>query len=319
MKNNKLYFLLLSIALFTFSNAQTVELNEIENFGKNPGNLRLFSFNTKNASNKSIVFVLHGCSQTAQKIEEICEWATLAQKNDFVLMYPQQRMINNPSLCFNWFLDADINHNGECQSIYNMMRYAVDTLKIDSTRIYFYGLSAGACMVQVMCANYPWLINTAATLAGVPFKTHIGVDAFKFLGKVKRQTPDEWGQLVRNQTIFYKGTFPKIIVMQGNEDKIVDFEYSNEVIKQWTNVSQCSDTATNQNLNYKGNSFVHRSEYENNQKEVKVIFYKIMGLGHQVPINEGKGYNQGGRKKMFSKDISFFSTFYIANDFNLIK
>lgn len=43
-----------------------------------------------------------------------------------------------------------------------------------------------------------------------------------------------------------------------------------------------------------------------------------MILGHVIPIDPGEGELQGGAKGTFSKDINFFSTYFIARDFGLI-
>ena len=84
-----------------------------------------------------------------------------------------------------------------------MTRYAIDSLKVDSTKLFFYGLSAGACMTEVFCSNYPWMVNAAAICAGIPYSTATGVDALNLLGKTQIKTAKEWGDLVRNQNKFY--------------------------------------------------------------------------------------------------------------------
>ncbi len=303
-----------------FFNALTAaSLKEITSFGANPGNLKLFSFNDSVSKNKAIVFVLHGCSQTANGIEELSDWQKLAQKNDFVLFYPQQKLINNTSLCFNWFLEGDINRNGESLSIYSMMRYAIDTLKIDSTHIYFYGVSAGACMAEVMCANYPWLVNSAAICAGIPFKTFTGTKTINLLGKTQIKSPEEWGNLVKNQNLFYTGKYPNIIIVHGTEDAVADFGYAEELVKQWANVNGVKYHPAIIHEKFAGNEKVERIIYESDKLKNAVIFYKIKGISHKVPIDVGDGEKQGGKDKLFSEDIDFFSTYYIAKDFNLIK
>jgi feruloyl esterase len=311
--------ILLLVGILFFNAANSIILKEIKRFGPNPGNLKLFSFNDSAAKNKAVVFVLHGCSQTANNIEELSDWKKLAVKNDFVLFYPQQKLINNASLCFNWFLEGDINRNGESLSIYNMMRYAIDTLKIDSTKIYFYGVSAGACMAEVMCANYPWLINSAAICAGIPFKTFTGTKTINLLGKTQTKTAQQWGALVKNQNLFYNGKYPCIIVIHGTEDAVADYGYAEEIIKQWTNVNDVKDKPTIIYERFTGNKKVERQVYESDKIRNAVIFYKISGISHKLPVDVGDGEKQGGKDKLFSEDIGFFLTYYIAKDFNLIK
>jgi len=296
-------------------------LKEVSNFGYNPGNLSLFTYNGNERSftaGKPLVIAMHGCAMTADKLCEITDWNLLALKNDFIVFYPQQKLINNPSNCFNWFYESDINRNGECLSIYNMIRYALDSLKADSTKIFLYGVSAGACMSEVVSANFPWLINTAAIYAGIPYRAATGSGAVRLLGKTQIKDAKEWGDLVRTQTPYYKGTYPKMIVLHGTEDFVTDFGYSDEIIKQWTNVHQISDKPVVRDTAFMNNKKIQRFVYGNKSKP-SLIYYKMIGLSHKIAVDIGTNENEGGKDKLFSEDIDFFSTYYIAKDFGLIK
>jgi poly(hydroxyalkanoate) depolymerase family esterase len=313
-------FFFYTFLFFTGSSFSQSHLKEIKNFGENPGKLSLYSFNASDRSftkNKPLVMALHGCAMTAQKLNKLTEWDSLAKKNDFVVFYPQQKIINNGSNCFNWFLEKDINRNGESFSLYQMIRYAIDSLQIDSTRIFFYGVSAGACMSDVMCANYPWLIKKAAIYAGIPFKTATGAAGLKLAGKAIIKPANERIYNVKKQTPFYSGNFPEIIILHGTEDFVTDYAYAGEFVKQWTGVHEISDKATVTDTAFNNNNRVQRFSYQDHENE-KVIYYKIIGLGHKIAVDEGNGEGKGGKDKFFSENVGFFSTYFIARDFGLI-
>ncbi len=319
MFKKHLFFLFIFFATFLSSQ---VKLKEIANFGTNPGNLKLFAVNDSNkieTRSKPLVLVLHGCSQGAFDINEITDWSTLANKNNFVVLFPQQKLINNVSLCFNWMIENDINKTGECLSIYQMMRYAIDTLNIDSTKIFLYGVSAGACMSEVLCANYPWLINKAAICAGIPFRTATGLNTVQIMGKTIERDEKTWGDLVRSQNSEYKGKYPGIILVHGTQDFVADYGYASEMVKQWTNVLKIPVKPTFKDTVFNGNKKVHRYIYGDKTRTEAMVFYKIIGMGHKVPVDIGTGESKGGKDKLFSEDIDFFSTYYIAKDFGLIK
>ena len=85
-------------------------LVETVGFGSNPGDLKMFSYqpDDQRARKKTaLVVVLHGCTQTAADYEKGPGWKALADKWGFVLLLPQQELLNNPNLCFNWFNGAD--------------------------------------------------------------------------------------------------------------------------------------------------------------------------------------------------------------------
>ena len=104
-------------------------LVEVEQFGSDPGNLRMFVHVPSSLPDTSIahplVVVLHGCSQSAAGFAEQSGWNELADRVGFYVIYPQQRTGNNASHCFNWFQEKDITRgSGEVESIHNMVKHA---------------------------------------------------------------------------------------------------------------------------------------------------------------------------------------------------
>src|SRR5690606_7496322 len=69
---------------------------KISDFGRNIGNLNMFvhSGAQKKIQNVPLVVVLHGCSQSAQKVAEQSGWNELADKYGFVVIYPEQKRSN---------------------------------------------------------------------------------------------------------------------------------------------------------------------------------------------------------------------------------
>ena len=59
------------------------ELYEINDFGENKGNLKMYVHEPTNTStNMPLVVILHGCTQNALQIAEATEWNRLADKYD---------------------------------------------------------------------------------------------------------------------------------------------------------------------------------------------------------------------------------------------
>ena len=88
----------LKIIIFLISiNGYCQELQEIKNFGSNPGNLRMFYFNPNpdNSIKKPVVIALHGCGQSAENFNKITDWTKLATEENFILIFPQQKTSNN--------------------------------------------------------------------------------------------------------------------------------------------------------------------------------------------------------------------------------
>ena len=97
------------------------QLQDVERFGTNPGNLRM-RFLPADGAARPLVVALHGCTQTAAGFAEGSGWSRLAEANDFALLLPEQRAINNRKTCFSWFEPRDTRRGeGEVESIRQMI------------------------------------------------------------------------------------------------------------------------------------------------------------------------------------------------------
>lgn len=314
------FFTSIILCLFNPSGICAQSLTEISDFGNNDGDLRMYLHETikKNEVPRPLVVVLHGCSQSAENVAKQSGWNALADKYDFLVIYPEQKYSNNVSHCFNWFYEKDLDpERGESSSILEMIDYTRRNYAIDSNQIFIYGLSAGAAMSVNLLGNRPTLFNSGASLAGGPYGMATNfVQAARAMLNPKTKTAKEWASLVpksKNQI------YPKLIIVHGTIDNSVDFANAIELIKQWTYLHQIEYKNRISVGDFMGNTAVQRFEYPENENDSDVIFYKIKDLGHALPVDPGTQENQGGETGIFAVDCDFFSTYYIAKDFGLIK
>lgn len=313
----------ISVFLFYYNTNSYSQLVEVKDFGKNPGNLKMYMYQpssvTDTMKNVPLVVALHGCSQNAKEIHLQSDWKKLAEENKFIVIYPQQKRENNLSNCFNWFNAKDQEgEQGELYSIKEMIDYTQKNNSIDSSKIFAYGVSAGAIMSVNLLANYPNLFNGGAIFAGAPYKiASTAIDGMKVSMKTINKSPEEWGKLIPNKDSVKH--VPKLIIGHGVNDLVVDISNSYELIDQWSNFNQMDVDADETISNFENNPLINRRVYRNSMNEDKIIFYLIDKTGHTLPIDPGDGEKQGGKKGMFATDKDFFSTYYIAKDFGLIR
>src|SRR5471032_986879 len=130
-------------------------------FAPNPGNLRMFRYlpgasARAGATNQEalkagapLVVVLHGCGQTASGYDLGAGWCQLADQLGFAVLAPEQKAVNNPNTCFNWFNPEDITRGqGEAASIAAMIQTLIETHRLDGGRVFITGLSAGGAMAS---------------------------------------------------------------------------------------------------------------------------------------------------------------------------
>jgi poly(hydroxyalkanoate) depolymerase family esterase len=315
--------LLVFLFVFQFSTVfSQTELIEITNFGSNPGNLDMFLNAPKNLkSKKSLVVVLHGCTQSANSIASQSGWNDLSDKYGFTVLYPQQKMLNNQNQCFNWFQKKDIDKNkGEVFSIKQMIDFTIDSLNLNRDSIYVYGLSAGAAMGVALMADYPEIFQSGAILAGGPFYSATNpIKAFGTLIAPKLKSGEEWVKPILEQHQDSIKKYPKLIVIHGTSDQVVNIENSRQLVLQWTAIHHLSSIPSDTIYDFKDHQDFVNFIYKDSLNKEVVSYLEVSYLGHDLMVDPGEGAKQGGQTGMFSKDKDFYSTFWIAQKFGLIE
>lgn len=316
------YIITLTLFLIVFKfNAQT-GWNTVTSFGSNPGNLAMYSYAPTALPNHApLVVVMHGCTQTATQYATESGWNLLADQHQFYTVYPEQNSTNNSSKCFNWFNYDDQNRGqGEAMSIKQMVDYMISHFSIDTNQIYVTGLSAGACMTNVMMATYPDVFNKGAVMAGAPFKSATSaLGASNAMYGLVTHSAAQWGDSVRSQKPSYSGQYPKVAIFQGGSDFVVNINNVTEEVKQWTNVHSADQTADLTQTNFNGNNLVTKTSYYNTSNQPVVETYTISGMGHAIAVDPGTCYQQGGTTGTYASDVNLYSSFWAAYFFNILQ
>lgn len=319
---------LLNIIFFLFSLALQAQdkagLEEVSDFGSNPGNLKMFVHvpEKKSAAARPLVVALHGCSQSAKEIARLSGWNKLADINDFIVLYPQQRLANNPSSCFDWFLERDVSKgSGESESVYQMIQKIRGDYAIDSTNIFITGLSAGAGMTVVLMATHPELFKAGAVFAGPAYKLLTDpASALQISNGKTKLTRDELIDRVKEQNPDYKGKYPKMIIFQGTKDPIVHPNNAKYLVWQWSGLLNCDTVPAKSEQSFEGHAEISRFEYQDKETQKPVmVFYQGKGIGHQLMVNPGDKDDEGGETGIFAVDKDFHATYQAALEFGLIK
>ncbi len=217
-------------------------------FAPNPGNLRMFSYVPPGVkAGAPLVVLLHGCGQTAAGYGLGTGWNELAGRLGFAVLAAEQKAVNNPNTCFDWFLPDDVTRGaGEAASIAAMIRTMLDTHKLDATRVFVTGLSAGGAMTAAMLATYPELFAGGAIIAGLPYGAAMNVrEALDSMRGAPLRTPRQWGDAVRAASDF-KGPWPRVSIWHGGMDTTVNLTNAQASVAQWADVHGLPLTAAKQ-------------------------------------------------------------------------
>ena len=276
-------------------------------FAPNPGNLRMFRYLPRGLKAGSpLVVVLHGCGQTAAGYDLGAGWCQLADSLGFAVLAPEQKAVNNPNTCFNWFNPEDITRGqGEAASIAAMIQTLIETHRLDGGRVFITGLSAGGAMASVMLANYPERFAGGAIIAGLPFGAAANVrDALESMRSAPMKTPHQWGDAVRAASD-YRGPWPRISIWHGAADVIVNINNAQASVAQWADVQELSLGAAKQDMV----DGAVRLRWDS-----RLEVYTLQTLGHGTPINSA----DVGQPGPFIIDAGISSTRRIAEFWGLV-
>lgn len=310
-------FTVIMAAAFTLAavDVRGQTLQEVTDFGSNPGNLRMFTYLPAGLpANSPLIVALHGCKQSASAYDDETGWAEIADRSKSALLLPEQQSVNNPTMCFNWFSAEDsARGEGEALSIKQMIDRMKEEHALDSSRIFVTGLSAGGAMTSVMLAAYPEVFAGGAILAGVPYGCATNLfEAFGCMNPGRNLTPADWGGLVRNASSHH-GPWPRVSIWQGSEDQTVAPMNAGELVDQWTDVHGI-DTDPD------GQDSVNGHEHEvfkDAQGLVRVESYTISGMKHGMPIWPGSGGERCGTPGQWIVDAGICSSYHIARFWGL--
>ncbi len=293
------------------------QLVEIENFGSNPGNLRMLAYLPEPVGLEiPLVIVLHGCHQTAEGFGRASGWLDLAERHHFAVLLPEQREANNRNLCFTWFRSQDVlRDQGEALSIRQMLaRLCVDH-EIDPRRIFVAGLSAGGAMAGALLATYPEIFTAGAITAGLPYLSALNVQqALQTMRRPKAKTAADWGDLVRRASP-YPARWPRLSIWQGAADATVAPANAEAIAAQWLDLHAVAPESC---ATLPGEGYEQRIWQDAAGREV-VELITIDAMDHGWPVDpQGLSGRPCGVPDSFLIDAGLSATRWSAERWGLI-
>lgn len=113
------------------------------------------------ATPRPLVVMLHGCKQSATDFAASTRMNQLAERKGFVVLYPQQSAAADAHRCWRWYQRATQQGGGDVRLIAAMIRQVQEKYRLDTSRTYVAGLSAGAGLAAILALRHPQLIAAA--------------------------------------------------------------------------------------------------------------------------------------------------------------
>jgi poly(hydroxyalkanoate) depolymerase family esterase len=210
---------------------------------------KLFVPETYKGKNDSpLIVMLHGCGQDPDDFAAGTKMNELAEKENFLALYPNMNHLFNPSDpagynpfgCWNWFLDKNQHRGqGHPKLIYEIIEEVKRGYNIDSKQVYAVGLSAGGSLACILGVTYPDVFNAIGICSGLAYDAAnvffltdpMAEDAKK---SMEKGVPDPY--VCGNNAFAEMGEFKKkmkVIVFHGICDTTVHPINGQQVITQW--------------------------------------------------------------------------------------
>ena len=250
-------------------------------------NVRVF-VPTKVASPTPLVVMLHGCTQTANDFADATQMDVVAEKQGFIVAYPEQSADIIATRCFRWYDPAhQARDAGEPKDLSDTADAIAKGHGADPQRVYVAGISAGAAMSVLLGATYPDRFVAIGVIAGVEYKGATSISDGLSTANNGGPDPDKQGDLAHMAMGTYARVVPTFVV-HGTADGVLAKVNGDQVTEQWlrTNTLTLGDGAIEPVKSVSGTAgyTFTRMVHRNKANGASVIeYYVVDNLGHAWP------------------------------------
>lgn len=184
------------------------------------------------AAPRPLVVMLHGCQQTAPDFALSTRMNQLAERKGFAVLYPQQSAAADRHRCWHWYKRSTQQGEGDIALMARMIAQVQAKHRLDKSRTYAAGLSAGAGLATILALRHPELIAAVGLHSAPVFGTSDSpLSAFRAMqqgsGRIYRETAHSFASALPQ--------FPGMpaILIHGARDPVVRHINATQLTEQF--------------------------------------------------------------------------------------
>lgn len=184
-----------------------------------------------------LLVMLHGCGQDAAAFAASTRMNRIAERERFLVLYPEQDPLANAQRCWNWFETASGRAYGEAALIMKAVDQACFFHQADRTRVAVAGLSAGASMAALLATRYPGRFRAVAMHSGIP--PGMAQGKLSALGAMHghRSVTAGPGPLAPLAPLAALAPLPPLLVIHGEDDRVVSPRNGEAAVRVWADAA----------------------------------------------------------------------------------
>lgn len=174
-----------------------------------------------------LVVMLHGCGQDAASFAQSTRMNRLADRQRFLVLYPEQDRSANAHGCWNWFDTRSGRAWREAGLILKAIEQCCLFYPADAKRVALVGLSAGASMAALLATRYPSRFGALVMHSGVPpGSADSSTAAMRAMRGRQVLVP-----LAAAQDL------PPLLVIHGGQDRVVSSHNAHSTANLWADAA----------------------------------------------------------------------------------
>ncbi|RTZ40027.1 PHB depolymerase family esterase [Candidimonas sp. SYP-B2681] len=183
-----------------------------------------------------LVVMLHGCQQTAYEMAMGSRMNKLADSKGFVVLYPQQSKRVQAMRCWRWFQPDGPHGCAEADAIADLASDIVARYKLDGSKVYVAGLSAGAGMAALAALRRPDVFAAVAMHSGAVLgEAHNAATGLQAMRRGTLKDPLSLTPQILNGHVRFPGM--PAMILHGQQDRVVAPRNARQLTQQFVHIN----------------------------------------------------------------------------------